>query len=61
MTFVHKQLLRPSGVVELLLRHRVFQVLVYLDDLISDSVEVELFADELDGRPPELSRAIPTS
>ena len=30
-----------------------FQAQVYLDDSVSDVVEVELFADELDGLPPE--------
>ena len=33
-----------------------FQVQIYLNDLASDSVEVELFADELDGQLPERYR-----
>ena len=35
---------------------RLFQVQVYLDDLDSAAVEVELFADELDGQVPERCR-----
>jgi starch phosphorylase len=35
---------------------RLFQTQVYLDDLASDSVEVELFADGRDGQPPERYR-----
>ncbi|MBV8358442.1 MAG: alpha-glucan family phosphorylase [Deltaproteobacteria bacterium] len=31
----------------------IFQTQAYLNDLVSDAVEVELFADELDGLPPE--------
>jgi glycogen phosphorylase len=34
----------------------LFQAQVYLDDLDSDAVEVELFADELDGLPVERHR-----
>jgi starch phosphorylase len=36
-----------------------FQTQVYLDDLMSDAVEVELFADELDGLPPERYKMTP--
>jgi starch phosphorylase len=31
----------------------IFQAQVYLDDLLRDAIEVELFADEVDGLPPE--------
>ncbi|MBV8054356.1 MAG: alpha-glucan family phosphorylase [Deltaproteobacteria bacterium] len=31
----------------------IFQTQAYLNDLVSDLIEVELFADELDGLPPE--------
>jgi glycogen phosphorylase len=31
----------------------IFQAQVYVNDVLSDAIEVELFADELDGLPPE--------
>jgi starch phosphorylase len=34
----------------------ILQAQVYLNDLVSDAIEVELFADELDGLPLERYR-----